>query len=232
MHRLFPTAALVALVAFNGANTPVTCSAESIFSPAGLNPGDEYRLVFTTAGKRDATSTEIADYNAFVTAEAHAPMSLVAGLSTGWSAIVSTPSVDAIDNTGTDPSPPGATGVPIFLVDGSTRVAANYDDLWDGSIENTIHQAQIEGVGVEAVWTGTGANGTQLNPLGVGDPGYGLVTTLDGGWAHWGSGIPADTALPVYALSGVLTAVPEPTSGMLLGLGVLGMLFSPGRRIE
>jgi hypothetical protein len=35
--------------------------------PPGLNPGDQYRLVFVTAGTRNATSSDINDYNTFVT---------------------------------------------------------------------------------------------------------------------------------------------------------------------
>ena len=34
--------------------------------PTGLNGGDQYRLVFVTSTTRDATSSDIADYNAFV----------------------------------------------------------------------------------------------------------------------------------------------------------------------
>ena len=40
----------------------------------GLQPGDAYHLFFVTDGMRDATSTDIADYNAFVRAEAETRM--------------------------------------------------------------------------------------------------------------------------------------------------------------
>ena len=42
----------------------------SIFVPDGLQPGDMYHLVFVTDGARDGESNAIADYNAFVQAEA------------------------------------------------------------------------------------------------------------------------------------------------------------------
>jgi hypothetical protein len=39
-------------------------------TPAGLKPGDQFRFVFVTNGIRDAISTNIADYDSFVNAEA------------------------------------------------------------------------------------------------------------------------------------------------------------------
>lgn len=68
-----------------------SAGAESIFRPAGLTPGDEYRLAFVTAGKRNA-----------------------------------------VENTDTDPTLAGANGVPVYLLDGRTRIADDYDNLWDG----------------------------------------------------------------------------------------------------
>ncbi len=52
--------------------TLVTASAAQaalVVVPPGLNPGDQYRLVFVTDGTRDATSTNINDYNNFVTTQ-------------------------------------------------------------------------------------------------------------------------------------------------------------------
>ena len=45
-------------------------SAQGVVLPAGLQGGDPYRLLIVTEGRRNAVSTNIADYNAFVTAEA------------------------------------------------------------------------------------------------------------------------------------------------------------------
>ena len=42
----------------------------SVYLPAGLNPGDEYQLVFLTSGQTDATSNDIGTYNIFVQGEA------------------------------------------------------------------------------------------------------------------------------------------------------------------
>jgi hypothetical protein len=43
-----------------------------ISAPAGLTPGESFRIVFVTDGTRDAASTNIADYNTFVTNDANA----------------------------------------------------------------------------------------------------------------------------------------------------------------
>ena len=115
---------LIAIFAFSSITT-----AQSIYRPLGLQLGDQYRLAFVSEGKRDALSSNIGDYNSFVTDEANASNSIVSELQTDWYAIASTEEVDATENTNTDPTPPGNTGVPIYLVDGQTRIADHYDNL-------------------------------------------------------------------------------------------------------
>ena len=44
-------------------------TAHPILVPPDLRPGDTSRLIFVTDATRDATSSNIADYNAFVAAE-------------------------------------------------------------------------------------------------------------------------------------------------------------------
>lgn len=103
--------------------------------PTDLNPGDQYRLVFVTNGARNALSTDIADYNDFVTAQANLSTELAA-LGTTWFAIGSTSTVSARDNTGTD----AGGGVPIYLpVAGDLSIADDYADLWDGTIDNPLN---------------------------------------------------------------------------------------------
>jgi hypothetical protein len=74
--------------------------AQPIPVPSDLDPGDPYRLAFVTSTARDGTSSNIADYNAFVTGVANTVTELAA-LGAGWTAIVSTDAVDAVDNTDT-----------------------------------------------------------------------------------------------------------------------------------
>jgi len=80
-----------------------TAHAVIITTPTDLAPGDEYRLAFVTTSTRDASSNNIDDYNQFVTTAANTQAELVA-LGVTWTAIASTPTVDARDNTGTDAS--------------------------------------------------------------------------------------------------------------------------------
>ena len=58
----------VALAATLG--TAGAAQAALVVVPPGLAPGAQYRLVFMTDGTRDATSTDINDYNTFVTNQA------------------------------------------------------------------------------------------------------------------------------------------------------------------
>ncbi len=96
--------------------------------PADLAPGEPCRVLCPTVGQTDATSTDIATYNAFVQADLTQVLQHDA-LQTTWRAAVSTTAVAARDKTNSDPTPSGATGVPIYRPDG-VRIADNYDDLW------------------------------------------------------------------------------------------------------
>ena len=94
--------------------------AEVIIPPQGLEPGDQYRLIFTTSERRDATSRNIDDYNDFVQSVADSSPELAA-LDSEWRALASTVAVDAVDNgmltfTRSDP------GIPIYRVDGELFV--------------------------------------------------------------------------------------------------------------
>ena len=79
-------------------------------TPPGLNPGDPFRFVFVTDGIRDATSTNIADYDSFVNAQAGG--ATYSGVVVDWLAIGSTDSVDAIDHV-------GQATAPVYLSDGT-----------------------------------------------------------------------------------------------------------------
>ncbi len=207
--------------------------------PTGLNPGDQYRLVFVTDGTRDATSTNINDYNTFVTNEvtgsALATQLTTAGFTPSaitWKAIGSTDSVAARDNTGTNPS---STGVPIYLIDGN-RVANNNADLWDGSILTGIDRTPQESVGFFFVWSGTSDDGTVSawgGALGsnVATVGVAIAGVLGSGWISE-SGKSGSEEYRFYGISTVLTVptpavtVPEPSS--LLGFITLGGLMLGG----
>jgi hypothetical protein len=230
--------------------TLVTASAAQaalVVVPPGLNPGDQFRLVFVTSGTRNATSTDINDYNTFVTNQvtgsALATELTNAGFNLGtitWKAIGSTPTVAARDNTGTNPS---STGVPIYLIDGN-RVANNNGDLWDGSIQTPINRTQSDTVLNDRVWTGTFNSGVSAfnsiftpgefslggaNPFNSITNGQSNSTSL---WVNDNITFGINSPLPLYGISSVLTvptpavSVPEPSS--LLGYITLGGLMLGG----
>jgi len=177
----------------------------------GINPatglaweaGDTYRFAFTSSGLTTATSSDINYYNNFVQNLANS-----AGLGGAtWKVIGSTPTVDARDNTSTNIAVYG-TGEAIFLVDGSTIVAQDYTDLWDGAggaytpkINKTELLTNPYYTDYGSVWTGTHRNaypdpnygtkygytwaGVYYGPLG--DPGGNSFGGLYGGGSgtHW-----------------------------------------------
>jgi len=194
-------------------------SANALIVPPDLNPGDQYRLLFVTTNT-DATSTDIADYNAFVTAQANSDGDLSA-LGTSWTAIASTATVDALDNTGTG----AGGGVPIYST-GGALLFVDHTDLWDGGGPlSSLTAASGKLVATKSgTWTGTASDGTAASGLGTATPTFGTGATF------FDAGTASQTNLkPLYAISGVLTIVPEPGTLSLVALGLLGYAAS-GRR--
>jgi hypothetical protein len=230
--------AVVSLIVL-GLSQPAQSS--PITTPTGLNPGDQYRLAFVTSSQRDPLSSNIADYNAFVTAAASTQAALVA-LGTVWTAIASTNSVDARDNTGTNPFNAAHADVPIYLLDGTTKIADNNADLWDGSLDHALSVNETGGNGPLTVRTGTEADGT-ATPIGsggaLGTPGATLIGFSTASGADWiaASTLSQTVTLHFYGLSDVLTftnstPVAAPGGVAILGLGivVLGRMRRRERR--
>ena len=211
------------ILAFLGLCAPA--AAAPITVPTGLNPGDEYRLAFVTSEQRNGASPDIASYNRFVTDVANTQPAL-ASLGTTWKAIGSTATVDARDNTGTNPDVDGA-GVPIFLLD-DTLLANDNFDLWDGSI--LVPLAIDEGgtaIQQSFVFTGTTSSGVARGPLALGagvdsDVGIGSTGFASSSWVD-GADLFKFLQRPVYAMSDVLVVVPEPSTASLLALGLVGL---------
>ena len=88
--------------------------------PDGLGPGDSFRLLFLTSTKRDASSTDINEYNAFAQARAAAGHADIQAYSDGFAAVGSTAAVDARVNTGTTFDTMSADkGLPIYWLGGN-----------------------------------------------------------------------------------------------------------------
>lgn len=130
-------------------------------TPAGLSPGDHFRFVFVTDGSRDATSSNINDYNTFVTEQAGG--ATYNGKPIPWVAIASTPTVNAIDNV-------GRTQDPVYLADGTkVTTSTTTSGLWSGGLLHAIDE-DLTGKqsSLRYVWTGTDHTGSSaFIPLGT-----------------------------------------------------------------
>ena len=211
---------------------PPTASAAPITVPASLSPGSQYRLVFVTSTTRDANSTNIADYNTFVTNAANSVPQLVA-LGTPWKAIGSTLTDAARDNTGTNPGV-NFPDVPLYSLDGSI-VANDNADFWDGSHLAGINRNESGDFSVDnAVWTGTSTSGTAAINQYLGSviiPFIAIGAPYDSN-ANWTSaaGVDHNELHYLYGMSGVLTVVPEPGSIVLACLTAAGLAVTSVRR--
>ena len=200
--------------------------------PTGLAVGDQFRLIFLSSTKRNATSTDIADYNTFVQERAAAGHAGIQSYSTGFRVVGCTGAVDARDNTDTT-----GRGVPIYWLDG-TKVADNYADFYDGSWDDEINDKNESGTDAHDTsqednypFTGCMNDGTESfagatrprslgAPLGfvrIGRPNSSgtLQDPIDGNDV-------ADTAAtrPMYGLSAVFQVVAASTDATLSALTV------------
>lgn len=187
--------------------------------PAGVSA---YRLAFLTDATTDATSGDIATYNALVASEAALNLGLPAA---SWTAIASTASISAAANIACGA---GCTANdPIFLVDG-TEVATSTAALFAGAILHTIDENATGASSNAYVWTGSNNDGSAAvgSELGSGNPITGesseFLYLILGQNLLLNQGLaPGSTAtFPLYAISGEIT-VPEPMSASIFGLGAI-----------
>ncbi|MFU8781318.1 MAG: hypothetical protein ACNA71_09910, partial [Kiritimatiellia bacterium] len=179
--------------------------------------GDQYRLVFLTSTDGDHVGTEYGDiewYNARMQALADASTAYSISTTDGvtWKVIGSTAAVDARDNTATNPNVHG-DGHPVFLLDGNTLIAADFNELWSGTIRNGINVTEK---GEERSWhwaltgtlndgtkrTGTNNASAERTPLGGSAPGQ--AGSLISEWIYRIS-TSSTSPLPYYAMSMPLT---------------------------
>jgi hypothetical protein len=216
MFTLTRRIALVAAMLWVGFGVGGSCEAgPTLPTPAGLNPGDTFRFVFVTPGITNATSSDIADYNAFVNAQAGGAM--YNGSTVSWDAIASTATVNAIDNV-------GQTNTPVYLANG-TLVTPNTTatGLWSGTLLSPIDQALFGPNDFGPVWTGTKPDGTSDGPLGDVVATLGNTSSTDGTWVQAGFQFTDDFFVPLYGISQVLTvsaSVPEPSTLLIAGTAI------------
>ncbi len=210
-----------------------TCHAQVILQPEGLEPGDQYRLIFTTSQKRDATSSNIEDYNNFVQSVAESsPEAAMWGLE--WKAVAATMEVDARSNTRVIPGM-SDEDIPVFRLDG-VLMAINYETFWrrDNSFIQVAPNVDesgvtlIDGTNEILAWTGAGFDGTpsaSSRILGSDRANVGIANSSSIDTWAWESNL-TNLDRHMYAVSELLIAVPE--AGGLHWLAILG--FGAARR--
>ena len=160
--------------------------------PTGLAAGDQFRLLFLSSTKRNATATDIATYNTFIQTLAAAGHTDIRTYSAGFRAVGCTADTDARDNTSTTYIST-AKGVPIYWLNG-TKAADEYEDFYDGSWDDAANDKNESGADAHDTsqsanypFTGCandgtevfGGGGTRSRALGnsvvkVGDPNGGV----------------------------------------------------------
>ncbi len=202
--------------------------------PKGLPQGSQYQILFITSDGTSASSSNIATYNSFVTAEANQSPTLRA-LGVNWTAVCSTTTFSASNATNT-------TNVPIYDTKG---------DLLEPSFGALMTSSSFRGPeytqnGTEKsgyVWTGDVLANNSLGskspsgPLGSPYPVWGFDYAELGGsgdatqeWLCQDAGGSNGYHDPFYAISSPVTIVPEPSTLALLIAGAVGLLALAWRR--
>ncbi len=221
-----------------------------IATPTGLQSGDQFRIIFVTPGTTNAMSSDISTYDAFVNQQAAG--ATYNGQTIHWSAIGSTDSVGASVHI-------GVTGAAVYTVSGTNLSEVASSDgtsgLWSGNAlisEPTRDLAGNQYTGV--VWTGTSGVGTEYATdvgggvtkywgLGtsVSFPGFdnhvevgnlnAIVNPYDWISLGYSNGLQFNTnSYQIYGISDVLTAIPEPSTFVTSGLGILMIGFARRNR--
>ena len=185
-------------------------------TPTGLAVGDQFRLLFLSSTKRDATATDIATYNTFIQTRAAAGHTDIRAYSAGFRVVGCTAAVDARDNTKTTYTTTDK-GVPIYWLNGA-KAADQYEDFYDGSWDDEANDKNESGTDAHDTsqtanwpWTGCNHDGTELRQfaglvshgLGSDDVRYGRPdsSTVDHGPLNGLQNGPKAENRPLYGLS-------------------------------
>ncbi|MFU8893017.1 MAG: Ig-like domain-containing protein [Luteolibacter sp.] len=192
-------------------------------------PGDRFRMVFvssTNLNPRDTTfPSAFGSWNSIDTwnaeAQSFANNAVGQDLSgASWKVLGSTSTVNARDNTKTNPAVHGS-GHPIVLIDGKTIVASDFTELWGGEIWDSITLTEniIDGVnevrapfpltGTNVFGVNLGSGGSLRDISGGGNIRQGQSGNLRG-WidrANYTVSASSNSANPIYAMSDPLFVI-------------------------
>ncbi len=163
-------------------------------------PYGTFQEIFATADQTTQASSNVSDYNNFVTAEAALSTGLPGGVT--WTAILSTNRVAANVN-----APSG--GFPVYNTAG-VLVSKN-DNLYSGSLASAVKYDQY-GTALTSffTWTGSDASGNPLAPVGNPTVKLGDVISTTGNWlSDFTASEPPGATAHLYALSSPITNLPS-----------------------
>ncbi len=204
--------------------------------PTALATGDKFRLLFLSSTKRDGSSSDIADYHAFIQTRAAAGHADIRSYSTGFRAVGCTADTDARDTTYTTYTSTDK-GVPIYWLNGA-KAADQYEDFYDGTWDDEVNDKNESGTNgpntsLEANYPLTGCNdrGTEYFSRSNMSSALAKIEVMVGrpnssGVEH--GPLSSNTALdvantvtrPMYGLSAVFEVVPETTPPTLTSADV------------
>ena len=244
-HTISFVAVLVLVLALAPAAQAELTGPNGIIAPTGTNPdtgnpwapGDTYHLVFVvnqTQPTQNPNSAVIGVYNTYVQGHADAA-GIGTSKSVSWKVIGSTPTTDARDNA--------LVSAPVYLLDGSTKIADGFADMWDGSIANPINLTET-GVSTDTwpnpkqftgtTWAGfKAASGYELGGS-QSRVEFGRSGNTNNHWvaSAFAAGGGSQNILRTeytaagrsyIALSQELTIIPEPSTFALAALGLLSL---------
>ena len=246
--RLFKVAFLSAVVlAIHGTWQGHAIAGAIISTPNGLQGGDQFRIIFVTPVTINSTSSSISDYNTFVNNQAAG--ATYNGTLIHWSALVSTDAVSARDNAGmtssavylangTEVATSADINGPNGLWSGNSLLAQPVKDItgnsysgpvWTGSSgvgTEYVTMPTPDGSGTKVTATWGAGNTTDVTVGGVHYVNQVEVGTLNASgtgyaWISASSLATNSNSYQIYGISDVLTVVPEPSSFLISGLGIL-----------
>lgn len=221
-----------------------------------------YRLIFVTAGATAAVDTNKGFYDTFVQNEANRPGSVFQGKNSlyNWEAVITVGGPSSVTSTAANVLTGNSLGGLGVYNLGGVSLGTGTDIVNNGDVLAPVSYHQfMSSAGDSAVWTGSTKNGTGAYTGGtgssaawLGSPTYGAIglsSAADSGWIaiqqnngvavtlqkQFGgiSGFPlVSIGLPVYGISGELTAVPEPSTIALWSIcaGAIGLVAWRKRR--
>ena len=189
---------------------PVPADWPLIPSDTDIDPGDTFRLLFMTSTRRDATSTEIGDYNDHVQLAAFSDQAqgAIKQFAKGFGVVGCTTAVTARANTGSEASDLDA---PIYWLNG-VKIADDYADFYDNTWQNQVDASTRQETGAPppstslSAWTGclsTGLADSVKGELGGSGGSTALGAHADGTSPLSHSFATSTELFPLYAMSPV-----------------------------